>query len=242
MDNPSRITLLHIERLRGSGFLPHCIEVRFPQRHKTFDSPPQGWAAISTTHARCGALLPLVPFLQTLLPCLGICAALLTQYSYKMLACCCILWNVLDLGELTIEEFFYIFSIQQVLSSWRLYHFYSNEALVVDIPNVSKHWKGLWFYVRVACFGDSPLTWNEVTFPPEYVLNNTQENNVDWVKQLEAKYRNCCTLFENGNLAVSYFHDSMCLPFAQSPLGFLFLYQFSFLSFSFFFFIFYFLL
>ena len=201
MENPSQVTVSRLDKLRGSGFLPPWLDIRLPEADDTFENPPEGYTAISTTHVQCGALFPLSPLLQEILCILGLTAAQLTPNSFRILACVAILWERHNLGKLSAEEFFSLYSLRQVVGMPGIHFFYSPRGTILDLPDPNKYWRRLWFYVASSYFGQAPLLWDRANDLPTIALTGPQEDNIDRVRGLPASQRNCRDLFTAENLA-----------------------------------------
>jgi len=104
--------------------------------------------------------LPLMALHRQLANFLGLSVSQIAPNTWTIFIGAEILWDCLSEGncQLTLDEFFWCYRPQNIVSSQEIYHFAASKKglrLVFDMPDSNRNWKGRYFFVKVmnwVCF------------------------------------------------------------------------------------------
>ena len=97
--------------------------------------------------------LPLTALHRQLANFLGLSISQIAPNAWRIFIGAEILWGFLSGGnrQLTIDEFFWCYRPQHIVSSQGIYHFVVRKKglkLVSDMPDSNRNWKGRYFFVK----------------------------------------------------------------------------------------------
>ena len=100
-----------------------------------------------------GLRLPLTALHRQLANFLGLSISQITPNAWRIFIGVEILWGRLSgrNRQLTLDEFFWCYCPQHIISSQGIYHFAARKQalrLMSNMPNSNKNWKGKYFFVK----------------------------------------------------------------------------------------------
>ena len=163
------MTVNIFKNLRDRYQILDHIPIHLPRKFKITDVGM--YDAIFATSLR----LPLMALHRQLANFLGLSVSQIALNAWRIFIGVEILWGRLSGGnhQLSLDEFFYCYRPQHIVSSQGIYHFAAwNKSLrlVLDMPDSNRNWKGRYFFVH----GTDWVCHLEEQVTKPYGFDNTQ--------------------------------------------------------------------
>ena len=168
-----KMTTNIFKNLRDRFQIPNHIPIRFPGNfEKCYSGETADVGMYDATLA--GLRLPLMALHRQLANFLGLSVNQITPNAWRIFIGVEILWGHLSGGnrQLTLDEFFWCYQPQHIVSSQGIYHFAARKKvlrLVSDMLNSNRNWKSKYFFVKGTDWVCRPEEWD--TMP--YDFDNT---------------------------------------------------------------------
>ena len=112
-----------------------------------------------------GLNLPLMALHHQLANFLGLSVCQIAPNAWRIFIGAEILWGRVSGGnrQLSLDEFFWCYRPQDIVSSQGIYHFATRKKalrLVLDIPDSNRNWKGRYFFVNGTDWVCHPEVWD----------------------------------------------------------------------------------
>ena len=133
--------------------IPDHIPIRLPMEYERCYSGRIADVGMYDAMFAAGLRLPLTALHRQLAEFLGLSISQIALNAWRIFISVEVLWGRLSEGncQLSLDEFFYCYRPQHIVSSKGTYHFVVHERdlrLVSDMPNSNRNWKNRYFFVK----------------------------------------------------------------------------------------------
>ena len=130
-----------------------CYQISDPREDKRCYSGRIADIGMYDAMFAAGLRLPLTTLHHQLADFLDLSVSQIASNAWKIFISAEILWGCLSGGnrQLSLDEFFYYYKPQHIVSSKRTYHFTTREKglrLVSNMPDSNRNWKSRYFFVE----------------------------------------------------------------------------------------------
>ena len=141
------------KELRSHYQIPNHIPIRLPRKDERYYSRRTADVGMYDVMFVARLKLPLTALHCLLADFLGLSVNQIASNAWRIFIGAQILWDSLSGGnrQLSLDEFFYCYRLQHIVSSKGTYHFAARERdlrLVSDMPDFNKNWKSRFFLLR----------------------------------------------------------------------------------------------
>jgi len=143
------------KKLRTCYQIPDHISIRLPRKNEKCYTGRTANVGMYDAMFVAGLRLPLTALHRQLADFMGLSVSQITPNAWRIFIGADILWGRLSGGnhQLSLDEFFYCYRPQHIVSSKGTYHFAARGKdlrLVSDMPDSNRNWKSRYFF----CQGD----------------------------------------------------------------------------------------
>ena len=129
------------------------IPIRLPRKNEKCYTGRTANVGMYDAMFAAGLRLPLTALHCQLADFMGLSVSQITPNAWRIFIGADILWGRLSGGKrlLSLDEFFYCYRPQHIISSKGTYHFATRERdlrLVSDMPDFGRNWKSRYFFVK----------------------------------------------------------------------------------------------
>ena len=140
------------KELRSHYQIPNHIPIYLPRKNERCYSGRTADVDMYDAMFATGLRLPLTALHRQLADFLGLSISQIVLNAWRIFIGVEILWGSLSGGnhQLSLDEFFYYYRPQHIISSKGTYHFATWEKdliLVSDMPDSNRNWKSRYFFV-----------------------------------------------------------------------------------------------
>ena len=141
------------KELRPHYQIPDHIPIRLPRENERCYSGRTVDVGMYDAMFAAGLKLPLTALHRQQADFLGLFVSQIAPNAWRIFISAEVLWGCLSGGncQLSLDEFFYCYRPQHIVSSKGTYYFAVRERelrLVSDVPNSNRNWKSRYFFVK----------------------------------------------------------------------------------------------
>ena len=156
------------KELRTHYQIPNHIPICLPRKNERCYLGRTADVGIYDAMFATGLRLLLTPLHHQPVDFIGLSVSQITPNVWRIFISAEILWGRLSGGncQLSLDEFFYCYRPQHIVSSQRIYHFTAwkkDLRLMFDMPDSNRSWKSRYFFIQETDWVCNPKEW--VTMP-----------------------------------------------------------------------------